>query len=570
MFNQYLTFQVSQKEKLTEDNKYNSNKQNNDDKIIESSSYVKRFLERDLFFSRKKTQNSNNNIAYFLRNKEINQKKIEESKRPKSSERKKNLRYLEEQIIVPKTRENFSFIPNKEEKLKENYSIQNQKNNFLSYRPYYANYSSLDPYRNKRKVEAQSKIDYVKKQLNEKEKNELIEINNKIKIENKKKKSRDEVFNKYSEEIIKKTKQTENQEKNKKINNENKSKKVNNQDIYKLQNNISKKKNINEQNYDLKGNVVFKNNNQKEITKKGKDLKYLNIKNNEKKTEKAKLIKDKNIKEENIPYYILSNQKYLFQNSNSYNNLNNKNKENILNLSSSNKKYNSKKIGNVTFNKEIKSARNLSNKRCITNTNENENILNKKFHTIQTNELNSLTPKKIKKYLPSKKENVNYNNNLELLEIRKHLCEFYENKKEIEYTLTDYQKRNLNNNVQKIQIQYHSTIPNEINSNTINTSTNFSEKETKKNTLNFKNNVPFSPLFNKLKYPSNNVKKYKKGSEIPFDNLPKYNFNFEVADLINKKKNEYSNDNNNNYLINHNTIDNSIRDINNQNIKRKN
>ena len=165
MFNQYLTFQVSQKEKLTEDNKYNSNKQNNDDKIIESSSYVKRFLERDLFFSRKKTQNPNNDIAYFLRNKEINQKKIEESKRPKSSERKKNLRYLEEQIIVPKTRENFSFIPNKEEKLKENYSIQNQKNNFLSYRPYYANYSSLDPYRNKRKVEAQSKIDYVKKQL---------------------------------------------------------------------------------------------------------------------------------------------------------------------------------------------------------------------------------------------------------------------------------------------------------------------------------------------------------------------------------------------------------------------
>ena len=76
MFNQYLTFQVSQKEKLTEDNKYNSNKQNNDDKIIESSSYVKRFLERDLFFSRKKTQNPNNDIAYFLRNKEINQKKI--------------------------------------------------------------------------------------------------------------------------------------------------------------------------------------------------------------------------------------------------------------------------------------------------------------------------------------------------------------------------------------------------------------------------------------------------------------------------------------------------------------
>ena len=480
----------SQKEYFTNGNDYDLIKKKLNDNLIQQSSYVNRYLKRENYFSK-----GNNDISNFMRNKDLNKRRFEEKERPKTSERKINLQSLEEQIIKPK-KNNFSYITTI---IQEQEKEKNKKNNTLSYRPYYDYYSSIDPFWNKRKIEAQSKIDYVKNKLIEKEKEKEMEKERKEKLNFEKKKNKKQKMNK-----------------NKKITN-------NSQDIY------QKNNSFNENTTYL--NLYKTNKNSQNISKEKKSNKNKNSltqMNTPKSKIEQKYQNKIDLKEYNINNSLDKNKNY-----------------NIKCLTSLNKKNNKKKIANTSFEKNINNEKISSDKkRNLTNYNDfDNNIINTSFKNIKTN-LNSNS--KNKKYLPPKNKNINYNNNIELKEIRKQLCDYYDNKKiNTEHTLTDIQKQNLNKNNYTFQSQLTTqsqTEQSEINSNNSNRINCVSQRENNK--LNFHKEIQFSKLYNKLKCPSNDIKKYKFGSQIPFDNLPRYNFNFDISDMINQNKKNLKYDNN--------------------------
>ncbi len=479
----------SQRGYFNNENDYDLIKKKLNDNLIQPSSYVNRYLMRENYFSRE-----NNDISNFMRNKDLKKRRFEEKERTKSSDRKINLQCLEEQIITPKKKNDLYITTIIQEQEKE----KNKKNKTLSYRPYYDYYSSIDLFWNKRKIEAQSKIDYVKNQLIEKEKEKEMEKEKKEKLKN----------------------NINSKKKNDKFKMNNREKITNNsQDIYKKNNSFDLKKNENNTYLNLyKSNKISQNiSKEKKSNEIKKPLNQINNLN-------AKFEQQNQNKKELNEYSV-------------NNSLDKKKKSNIQCLTSLNKKNKKKKIANNSFEQRKNNENSSEKKRCLTNYNDFENNnINSSFKFNQTN-LPSNSKNKSKKYLPPKNKNINYNNNLELNEIRKQLCDLYDNKK-INVDHINIQKKYLNNNY-TLQSQLPTqtqTEQSEINSNKNNIMSSLSEREINNPKINYHKEIQFSSLYNKLKCPSNDIKKYKFGSLIPFDNLPRYNFNFDIAEMINQNK----------------------------------
>ena len=505
----------SQKGYFNNGNDYDLIKKKLNDNIIQPSSYVNRYLMRENYFSRE-----NNDISNFMRNKDLKKRRFEEKERTKSSDRKINLQSLEEQIITPK-KNHFSYITTI---IQQQDKEKNKKNNTLSYRPYYDYYSSIDPFWNKRKIEAQSKIDYVKNQLNQKEKEKEMEKERKEQIKN-------HIYQK----------------------NKNKTLKINK----------SEKRTNNSQDMHQKNNSFDLKNNENNT--------YLNLYKSNKISQN--ISKEKKLNEIKKPVNQINNSKPKFEQQyqnkkelNEYNinnSLDKKKKSNIQCFTSLNKKNNKKKIVNTSFEQRINNEKMSSEKkRFLTNYNDiKNNTIDSSFKIIKKNAASN-SANKNKKYLPPKNKNINYNNNLELKEIRKQLCDFYDNKK-INVDHISIQKQNLNNNytLQSQLPTQSQTEQSEMNSNRNNTKNSLSERGMNNPQINRRKEIQFSSLYNKLKCPSNDIKKYKFGSQIPFDNLPRYNFNFDIADMINENKKNLKYDENDEQY--------DYR-VNNKNIKKKN
>ena len=601
-----------QRENLTERNQSNSVKYNQNENIFYPT-YINQYLERENYTSRQRLQNSNINKEKYSINNSIKKRRIGENIRPLSSERG-NINLMNERIITPKTKYNFTYIPivihqenpnentiNEEEKEKDKNIIYNS----LKYKPQYINYSSIDPYWKRRGIETQNKIEYMKNQLIEKEKNECRDrpLINKRSIEIAKKNNKDDVFERLNSEKFRKKHDEEiqkiavknNKNKNPEINKSSQKIKRNIQDLYQWKNKIDTKKqeNINNINERLNEERFIKTNKKSQNILNERKPDYINKKVVDRLLEQGKLTKVKkeeekelylqNIKGTNHTYntkinpYLVSDR--LFRNGknsnkNSNNNtLNNEKKAHLRSSSSLNKK----KVTNLSFGERIKSEKNIRrNKRCITSNNEDLKNVSKSFKNNSIDLNNKNQNKSLSKINNNQNDNnnnnksnienrpnLNWKNNSELIEIRKQLNEFYEMKRHFDENLTEYQKQNYNPPNKIVQKTTLTVSKKEIGQKPLSSYNHFqtkTETQTQYQTFPTEINTISSNYSlkeiknveqnNQEKIPvsslynnliSENNKIYELRNEMQCNNIPKYNFNFGVLNMTNQENNDYGN-----------------------------
>ena len=601
-----------QRENLTERNQSNSEKYNQNENIFYPT-YINQYLERENYTSRQRLQNPNINKEKYSMNNSIKKRRIGENIRPLSSERG-NINLMNERIITPKTKYNFSYIPivihqenpnentiNEEEKEKDKNIIYNS----LKYKPQYTNYSSIDPYWKRRGIETQNKIEYMKNQLIEKEKNECRDrpLINKRSIEIAKKNNKDDVFERLNSENFRKKHDEEiqkiavknNKNKNPEINKSSQKIKRNIQDLYQWKNKIDTKKqeNINNINERLNEERYIKTNKKSQNILNERKPDYINKKVVDRLLEQGKLTKVKkeeekelylqNIKGTNHTYntninpYLVSDR--LFRNGknsnkNSNNNtLNNEKKAHLRSSSSLNKK----KVTNLSFGERIKSEKNIRrNKRCITSNNEDLKNVSKSFKNNSIDLNNKNQNKSLSKINNNQNDNnnnnksnienrpnLNWKNNSELIEIRKQLNEFYEMKRHFDENLTEYQKQNYNPPNKIVQKTTLTVSKKEIGQKPLSSFNHFqtkTETQTQYQTFPTEINTISSNYSlkeiknveqnNQEKIPvsslynnliSENNKIYELRNEMQCNNIPKYNFNFGVLNMTNQENNDYGN-----------------------------
>lgn len=553
--------------------------------------YLNQYIERENYSTRQKYQNPNIENSKTLIKRRIGDEKAK-------SERESKINFSNK-IMSPKSSYHFSYIPivNNQEDIneynfkKQKIEKQNNNTNFtsLSIKPQLTNYSSIDPYWKRRGIETQNKINEIKNQLLEKEMNECKDRPSisKKSIEIAKKKNKDNVFErlnseklkqKHNEEI-KKIAERNNKNKSPEINENSKKIKRNIQDLYQWKNKIDTKKNekINKQILILNEERFVKTNKKSQNILNERKPDYISKKIEDRLLEQGKLVNLKKEEEKELylesvskPNYLLSNpnvnpylvSERLFksgQKINSNNNSINKQKKYNRSLSTLHKKKSKKKISNLNIGDRTNSESNISRKKKnSSNLSEySNNKINKSHKNISIDSKNNKTPNIS---VTESNKNINYKNNKELIEIRRQLNEFYDMKKQFDYNITEYKKNNFNPSIQNtIKNNYHNykynfnpttnnqienksspknynqtqtqyqTIPSEYN--TINTSNNLSQK--KINNQN-QNKIPVSTLLNKIMSNNNKENNIENGN--PFDYVPKYNFNFGVANICNQRK----------------------------------
>ncbi len=601
MYNQFQNYPSnynnSKPQKLTERYSYtNQNKEITQN--IFTPYYINQYIERENYSTRSKYQNPNIENSKTLLKRRIGDEKVK-------SERQSNINFTDK-IISPKSSYHFSYIPivNNEENIKDynfkKQKIQKQNNNSnftsLSIKPQLTNYSSIDPYWKRRGIETQNKINEIKNQLYEKEMNECKDRPSisKKSIEIAKKNNKDNVFerlnseklkHKHNEEI-KKIAERNNKNKSPEINESSKKIKRNIQDLYQWKNSIDTKKNekINKLNLILNEERFVKTNKKSQNILNERKPDYISKKIEDRLLEQGKLMNLKKEEEKELylesvskPNYLLTNQNVnpylvserLFKSGQKINRNSksiNKQKKNNRSFSTLHKnKSTNLRIRTNSENNITKKKKNTSNISEYSN-----NKINKSYKNINTDIKNHKTPNIS---ITENNQNINYKDNKELIEIRRQLNEFYDMKKQFDYKITEYKKKNfnpsikntINNNSHNYKYNFNPILNNQIENkpshknynqltqteyqtiqselNTINTSNNFNQKEIKN-----QNKIPVSTLLNKMMSNNNKENYIERGN--PFDYIPKYNFNFGVVNMNNQKNDNNDTTYNNQYDYN--------------------